>query len=187
MSFPANIAGHRRALLEMLQEACRDPDKRTALRTSGVSMEPLLRARDEVVIRAFPAPDIAAGDVIAFRQGDLLLVHRVVAIGPGPVLYEKGDNNLYLSVVAPERVLGVVTEVVAAGRRLDLRAPRFRRLGRAVATYGRFAVRVLRLAQAAGRRLVRPGSAASRVARRVVVGLLQSPPRLVLTLARNAL
>ena len=46
MSFPANIAKHRQALLEMLEEAFRDPDKRSVLRTrdslssSGVTSVP---------------------------------------------------------------------------------------------------------------------------------------------------
>jgi hypothetical protein len=188
VSFPANLAKHRRALLDILAESSQDPGRRTALKTRGVSMAPLVRERDEVAIQALAPERIAVGDLLAFRAGDVVLVHRVVAIDRAlepPVYYEKGDNNLYLTPVTPERILGVVVEVVAGGRRLDLRAGRFVWLGRAVAAYGRRSVPLYAWLRRIGQQVLRPGSAPSRCAREVARALVQLPPRLALGAARR--
>jgi hypothetical protein len=186
--FPANIAKHRQALLEILAAAVRDPARRTALRTRGVSMEPLVRARDEVVVEAVRPEGLAPGDLIAYRSGDLLLVHRLVAAGEREgrrLLWEKGDRNLYLTPLEPEQVLGRVVTVATPGGLLDLRTSAHRRLARWVAGYGLQAVRVYGGARALGARWVRPGSLPSRAARLALAALLQAPLRVALVLVRR--
>lgn len=188
MSFPENISKHRRAVLEMLGDAFRDPGKRSAMRTRGVSMRPFLRERDEIVITARPPEAIAVGELIAFRSGDMLLAHRVVGrIGEGGAIqfYEKGDNNMYLTAVEASRVLGVVVEVVTEARRIDLRRARFRVLGRVVAVLGRKTVGFVERLRALGRRVVRPGTASSRCSRRLVHFVVHAPSHALLWAARR--
>jgi len=190
VAFPDNLVRHRQAVLEILTEQSRDPARRSALKTRGVSMAPLLRESDEVAIAGVPEAGLSPGDLIAYRQADVLFVHRLVAVvseNGARVLYEKGDNNLYLSPVAPERVLGVVTEATAGGRRLDLGSPRWRRLGRAAAAYGIRQVNVYRGLQTLGARLLEPGSLVSRLGDRLTRALLMLPVGVTLGLARRFL
>lgn len=188
MTGGGDLERHRLAVLEMLEEAFRDPEKRSVLRTRGVSMRPFLREHDEVVIAAAAEGRIRVGELIVYRRGTLLVVHRVAAIvegAPGRLLYDKGDNNLYLTPVIPTQVLGVVTEVVAGGRRLDLTRPSLRRLGVALARYGLRAVKAYDLARSLGRHLVRPGSGPSRLLRRGIHVALQAPIYLTASVARR--
>ena len=113
MTFPANISKHRTAVMEMLEESFRDPGKRSVLKTRGISMRPLIRDRDDIVIRSKAIDEICLGELIAYRAGDVLVVHRVVAtdgVGPDRLFYEKGDNNMYVTEVAAARILGVIVE-----------------------------------------------------------------------------
>ena len=144
---------------------------------------------DEVVIQASPVESIGPGDVIAYRYRDVLIVHRVVAVRTGPdgarVVWEKGDANMYLAGIPAADVLGVVTEVVADGRRLPLRSARFRVLGRAVVRWGTVSVRAYDVARRVGQRLLPAGSPVLAAGRRAVYGLLQCPARAALGLARR--
>ena len=188
MSFPANLDRHREAVFDILSEALREGRIRSALKTRGISMEPLIRERDEVVLEARPLDAIVPGALIGFRLLDALVVHRVAAIVEKDgvrLFYEKGDNNMYLTPVVPEAILGVAVAVVTAERRLDLLAPRFRRLGRFVAAWGLVAVKLFGAARAQGRRVFPLGSPASRVARSLLYALLQLPIRVPLAIARR--
>ena len=187
MSFPANLAKHRAALLDVLGEALRAAGQRTVLKTRGISMAPFLRTRDEVVIRAVAADAVRPGTIVAYRSGDLLLVHRVVAVerrADGITFYEKGDNNMYLTRVEAARVLGRVTEVATGRRTLTLDRVGQRLVGRLVATGGKAQVRAYDLIRRTGARLLAPGSRASRAARRLVYAGLLAPTRVLLVGAR---
>ena len=190
MSFPDSIGDHRRAVLEMLTESFRDPAKTSLLRTRGISMLPFLRDGDEIGVRGLDPRTLAVGSIVAFRAGDLLLVHRVAAIAGRDgqqKLWERGDNNMYMTVVAGSRLLGQVFEVRLGHRRLDLDARRFRLVGLLVALHGRLAVKLYDRIRRIGRRLLRPGSAGSQAARRVIYALLLAPSRALLIFARRLL
>jgi hypothetical protein len=58
------------------------------LRSMGASMLPALRSGDRVKIA--PHQDCRLGDIILFRRGEALLLHRVVAKAQGVVI-TKGD------------------------------------------------------------------------------------------------
>ncbi|MEM0371197.1 MAG: signal peptidase I [Ignisphaera sp.] len=65
----------------------------------GVSMYPLLRENDIVVI--IPPKDIELGNVIVFKNDrNEFVIHRVIAIATcsdgGMVYVTKGDNNVYV-------------------------------------------------------------------------------------------
>ena len=66
------------------------------------SMQPVFGTGDAVVLRQFNLEDIEVDDIIAFKSGDRVIVHRVVDIDKG-VYITKGDNNndsddLYLTL-----------------------------------------------------------------------------------------
>lgn len=73
------------------------------------SMSPIFNAGDAVVLRQFDTDDVEIDDIIAFKNGDRIIVHRVVDIDKG-VYITKGDNNnendsVYLTV---DDIKGVV-------------------------------------------------------------------------------
>lgn len=81
---------------------------------SGGSMAPDLRSGD-VVLVARPQPaDLAAGNVIVFRDGPRSVVHRIVAVEADGDLVTRGDANRDNDVAAvrPEQVTGVGRMVV---------------------------------------------------------------------------
>ena len=78
----------------------------------GVSMEPTLQSGDLVlVIRRVSPDDIDLGDVIVYRRGRTLIIHRVVRVEDG-VMITKGDNNwLPDPPVGASEIVGKVLEV----------------------------------------------------------------------------
>lgn len=79
----------------------------------GTSMEPTLQSGDLVlVIKRVSLDDISLGDVIVYRRGRSLIIHRVVRIEDGTII-TKGDNNLLLD--PPVRFSDVVGKVLEIG------------------------------------------------------------------------
>ncbi len=78
----------------------------------GRSMEPTLQPGDLIVIVKRISPkDIAVGDVVVYRRGGTLIIHRVIRI-EGDALITKGDNNwLPDPPVKFQAVLGKVLEL----------------------------------------------------------------------------
>lgn len=85
---------------------------------SGPSMTPTL-ARPDVLEVVSPArKGIVAGDVVVFRRGEDLIVHRVVEVTPGGIR-TRGDNNCRDDphLQSPADVLGVVVAAWRGERR----------------------------------------------------------------------
>lgn len=99
------------------------PGRRLYVVTSG-SMSPAIHVGDAVLVRpvdAMQAASLKLGDVVTFRAANnprFLITHRIVAVrssAAGRRFFEtKGDANGDRdgSVLVPERVVGVVTQVV---------------------------------------------------------------------------
>ena len=86
--------------------------RRGTVRVRGESMQPTLRAGQLLAVE-FAPERLARGDMLIFRQGDLLLVHRL--LGPArpiegrPRLRTRGDGTLSLDPpVDLDRVIGRV-------------------------------------------------------------------------------
>lgn len=81
---------------------------------SGISMEPTIGHGDLAIVQESVDPkSIEVGDVLKFRQGELGIVHRVVAIEEGPLFVTQGDNvNRADRPVSPDQVDGKVVLVI---------------------------------------------------------------------------
>jgi signal peptidase I len=91
----------------------------------GDSMRPTLRPGDEVVVDLEPRK-VRCGDLVALREGEQLVVHRVIERGP-PVI-TRGDNSPRIDEpLAPGQLLGLVVEIRRDQRRISCTGP-FRRL-----------------------------------------------------------
>ena len=109
------------------------------LPVSGQSMLPTLQPGESLAIEFAPG-ELQLGDLLVFRQGGELVVHRYLggARMPdgAPALRTRGDHAISLDPpLRREDVKGRVLAVEHDGRWLDLRSPAARRYGRAVAVH----------------------------------------------------
>jgi hypothetical protein len=101
------------ARLAMLETWRRDGAE-AWIEATGSSMLPLIRPRDRLLV-GFGEQQVRRGDVIVFRQGGLVVAHRVIGSRRGDGmrrLIAKGDNEPFATEdVEPAELLGVVRAV----------------------------------------------------------------------------
>lgn len=103
----------RAAVAQLVAELLRD-GRRVSLAVGGVSMAPLMRAGDRVVLE--PVDRVGRGDVVARLAGDRLLIHRVVAVVAGTPL-TRGDSATEPDPpLGDAELLGRVCRVERSGR-----------------------------------------------------------------------
>ena len=127
------------ARLAMLETWRRDGAE-AWIEATGGSMLPLIHPGDRLLV-GFGAQEAGPGDVILFRQGGLVVAHRVVAARSREGLRRliaKGDNEPFATEdVAPAELMGVVRALDRGPHGLSTRA-----LG---GTSGRLTARLSRL------------------------------------------
>jgi len=97
--------------------------KRSRLRTSGQSMAPLLREGWMVLVE-HGRENIRRGDVIAYRAGERVVVHRVVRFLADGGLLTKGDGRSgFDPPVVPAQIIGRVVSVITPWGSINLMAP----------------------------------------------------------------
>ena len=99
-----------------------------AFRVSGISMDPTLHDGDRVTLAAIGPRTPRRGDMIAFRRGEQLVLHRVLSVitgANGDVRYlTAGDGLLYADGLQPATaVIGRVVSVQRASRTWNPDAP----------------------------------------------------------------
>jgi len=106
--------------------------------TASSSMAPLVREGDALRLVPLERGRVGAGDLVAFRQDGVLVVHRVLARTPAG-LVTKGDAlpDADAPVPWPAVVAGVAALRTPAGRVLDLQRRPWPALGRLLAALGR--------------------------------------------------
>lgn len=84
------------------------------------SMEPLIRPGNQVLVSMVPTDKIRRGDIVVFRSGDELIVHRVLKrwqTANGVYFIEKGDRERTCQTVSANAVIGIAN-VVKGGSRI---------------------------------------------------------------------
>lgn len=135
-------------------------DGPVSVRVAGDSMEPTLRDGDRVEVVSAHRGELTVGDLIVFRAGGELVVHRLLRVGPEGFL-EMGDNRTMAAHYPWPATIGRVAAAERDGFRTDLSTEAARRTGRARAA------RSLRRHRAEGFASKLPGS----LLRRLVRGL----------------
>lgn len=74
-------------------------------------MEPLFREGDSVSVACGPLDALQAGDLICFRRGTALVMHRLIERGDDGAWFEKGDAEACGSWIDPADVVGRVTRL----------------------------------------------------------------------------
>lgn len=126
------------------------------LRVSGSSMLPAVRPGDVLSIRRCAATEARAGDLVLFRRGDRLFVHRVLRAAAGAVETRGDAMDVPDPPVAAPDLLGKVVAIERRGRAFAPRAGT-RMLERAAA-------RLFRRSALAGRLFTRWNARAGRAA-----------------------
>lgn len=110
-------------LIELLDEVM-EKGGELSLRVASGSMQPLIQPGDRVTLKHADVDQVKFGDIIVFRQQEVLVVHRVIGrlrIDGRTFFLQKGDSNLAASPVPSDDVLARVVAIGKAGKtfRLD--------------------------------------------------------------------
>lgn len=81
---------------------------RAVIQTTGVSMEPMLHHRKSTVVLVKPEGRLKKNDVVLFRRGHELVLHRIIRILPDGRYVIKGDNCYGQDIVLPEAIVGLM-------------------------------------------------------------------------------
>jgi signal peptidase I len=111
------------ALVAAALEARLEGGGSLALVTAGTSMHPYLQAGDRVLVEAIPPERLRLGDVLAFRRGPEIIVHRFAgrAVQDGrPMLREKGDHLRGFTWIPEAALVGRVVRVEGPRRAWSL-------------------------------------------------------------------
>lgn len=91
----------------------------------GTSMLPLLKEyRDTVIIEKITAP-LRKYDVVLFRRGEQLVLHRIVKIKMEYFLI-RGDNCVQGEKVYDSQIIGIMTHFYRKGTRCDVNNKTYR-------------------------------------------------------------
>ncbi len=90
-------------------------------------MSPFIKEGERVLIGETPGRELHFGDIIALKEGEKIIVHRVIgkSCSQGHHLYfrEKGDHNLNGKIVAAGDILGQALIIEKEGRKVNLDKP----------------------------------------------------------------
>ncbi|MEA2014152.1 MAG: signal peptidase I [Thermodesulfobacteriota bacterium] len=112
-----------------VMEIWKQTGKDFELRVCGNSMRPLINSGDRISLRLMDAVVLKRGDIIAFQEGNNLIVHRFIRkkMVNGKWLFcQKGDNLRGWSWIQEDRILGKVESIRRPGRTLSLASWRWR-------------------------------------------------------------
>lgn len=99
-------------------------------RPRGYSMQPVIEDGDRVLVAPVDPRRLRVGDIVKFRLGDQLRMHRLVARRRGGQLVFRGDASDTEEVVATPAVIGIAVAVERGGRIIALDSVRARLMGR---------------------------------------------------------
>ena len=99
--------------------------------TSGVSMYPMLRDRRDTIVVTPTQARLKKYDVALYRRGDSYVLHRVIKVLPDSYVI-RGDNCALKEYVPNSSVLGKLTEVWRADKKLNMQCASYKAYSRLV-------------------------------------------------------
>jgi signal peptidase I len=97
-------------LPEMWQEACHQGSRLSFRMVSG-SMEPLIRVGDRVRVTKAEPSRLRIGDIVAFRDGQNVIVHRIIGTSRANgqlTFHHRGDDSAASGKFAANNLIGKV-------------------------------------------------------------------------------
>lgn len=113
--------------------------KREVIRIAGASMRPMLGNGSRVLVQ-FGAQDFRVGDVVVFRQGDTMTIHRIVRITyrySDAMFHTKGDGsfNFDPDLLNERDAIGKVVGIVRNERVINIESGFLWIVGRVLAFF----------------------------------------------------
>jgi len=99
--------------------------KRICLKIDGHSMRPYFQKGDsaELLIYEISIHDLKTGDIIAFLQDNMIIVHRYIKkkkVGKQWKVCQRGDHLRGYKWIDAQDIIGTATAILRKGRRIDL-------------------------------------------------------------------
>jgi len=133
ISIAMEDCGYQKLINRVIREQL-DKGETITLKVLGGSMRPLIRRGDRVHIQGCDPRDLAAGDIITWRNDGLYVTHRVLWIkrrGAHIRLVTKGDSEITVDPRFPTtHLIGKVAAIGRTNRTLHLEAPHWRFINR---------------------------------------------------------
>ncbi len=110
---------------EMRREACEKGGSLSFTIVSG-SMSPVIREGDVVKVTKVEPSRIRIGDIVAFYDGDRVVVHRVFGrsrVNDRLIFSQRGDAIGGSGVIRPQNLIGRVSSLNRGGREILLDTP----------------------------------------------------------------
>ena len=130
-------------------------DGHLVYKTRGVSMEPMLHEKRDLVILQAPSSRLKKYDVALYKRENAYVLHRVIGVEKERYLF-RGDNTCTVEQVPFDAVIGVLTGFQRKGKQVavtDGGYQRYVRLWCALYPMRALYMRCRRLAAQAARRL----------------------------------
>jgi signal peptidase I len=101
------------------------PKKTTRMTCQGLSMSPMIKNGDEILVLPAGVQDIRFGDIVLYVKNGALLSHRFLGFkhrpGQAPLLLTKGDNASNCDDPFPaSQIAGKVIEIKSAGKLINV-------------------------------------------------------------------
>lgn len=96
--------------IDLINGALR-PNEIVELPVLSGSMMPILQPGKHIKIKYMPPYEIKTGDIIIFKDNNLLTAHRAlmkISIANKVFIYQKGDTNRFGSWITGEKIIGTV-------------------------------------------------------------------------------
>ena len=97
----------------------------------GTSMYPMLRNRKDTIVVTPTQARLKKYDVALYRRGDSYVLHRVIKVLPDSYVI-RGDNCALKEYVPNSSVLGKLTEVWRADKKLNMQCASYKAYSRLV-------------------------------------------------------
>ncbi|KPA09154.1 hypothetical protein MHK_010629 [Candidatus Magnetomorum sp. HK-1] len=103
-------------------------EKKVCLKIEGHSMRPYMQKGDrvELWITQTNAHQFKTGDIIAFLQDEMIIVHRFIKkkkVANKWKICQRGDHLRGFRWIDADQVIGIATAIHRSGKRIDLRLP----------------------------------------------------------------
>ena len=112
---------------EMWQEAC-EKGNSLNFRVQSGSMRPMIEVGDVVSISKVQPLNIRIGDIVAFKDGQNVVVHRIInkSLSDAELTFhQQGDVGGSARLIVAQDIIGKVTSIDKEGRKIHLDSPRY--------------------------------------------------------------
>ena len=117
------LKSRRKELFLGLSDELLSKGRLVRFRAFGHCMHPVIKNGDTVIISSISVPDSRPGDILLYKTGRGLTIHRLtsLSVSEGATLTLRSDNPAsWEDEVMPDQIIGKVAWIERNGRRINL-------------------------------------------------------------------